>query len=223
MLPEQGIVLDAGTAFFRVREHLCTPRLDVFLTHAHLDHVVGLTFLIDVVYGKDVEVVVHATADKLAAIREHLLAEALFPAELPCRFCPLADHVPLAGGGRLTHFPLEHPGGAVGYRLDWPGHSLAYVTDTTARDDAAYVEAIRGVDLLAHECNFPDAYAELAEHTGHSTTSAVARVAKSAGVGRLVLVHVNPLSEGDDPVNLQAARGIFARTDLGHDLAEIEF
>ena len=33
MLPEIGVVLDAGTAMFRVRQHLATPTLDIFLTH----------------------------------------------------------------------------------------------------------------------------------------------------------------------------------------------
>lgn len=42
-LPEVGVVLDAGTGMFRVRDHLATSHLDIFLTHAHLDHVVGLT------------------------------------------------------------------------------------------------------------------------------------------------------------------------------------
>ena len=48
MLPEVGVVLDAGTAFYRVRDYLCTDELDIFLTHAHLDHVVGITYLFDV-------------------------------------------------------------------------------------------------------------------------------------------------------------------------------
>jgi ribonuclease BN (tRNA processing enzyme) len=223
MLPEVGVVLDAGTGMFRVREHLATPRLDIFLSHAHLDHVVGLTYLIDVVHARDVAVTVHATADKLAAIQQHLLATELFPAPLPCRYQPLAGDVPLAGGGTLTYFPLAHPGGAIGLRLDWPGRSLAYVTDTSASGDAPYVEAIRGVDLLVHECNFADDQAELAKLTGHSTTSAVAQVAQRAGVGRLLLVHVNPLAEAETTTNLQVARGIFADTLLGEDEMVVEF
>jgi ribonuclease Z len=224
MLPEPGIVLDAGTAMFRVRDYLCTPELDIFLTHAHLDHVVGLTYLLDVVRDKDVRrVTVHAAADKLEAIERHLLHEALFPAPLPCDFQVLPAEVALAGGGRLTHFPLEHPGGAIGFRLDWPGHSLAYVTDTTASPQAAYVEAIRGVDLLVHECNFPDSQSGRAVQTGHSVTTAVARVAREAGVGRLVLVHVDPSAAGDDPLNLQQAHGIFPATTLADDFWEVEF
>jgi ribonuclease BN (tRNA processing enzyme) len=100
---------------------------------------------------------------------------------------------------------------------------LAYVTDTTARPDAPYLQAIAGADLLVHECYFPDSLAELAELTGHSVTTPVAQLARAAGVGRLVLVHVDPSAEGDDPINLAAARGIFPQTLVGHDRMEIAF
>ena len=44
-LPEQGVVLDAGTGLYRVRRLVQTYTLDVFLTHAHLDHLLGLSYL----------------------------------------------------------------------------------------------------------------------------------------------------------------------------------
>jgi ribonuclease Z len=224
MLPEQGILLDAGTGIYRAAEFLSTERLDVFLTHSHLDHIVGLTYLFDVIRGRKVEpITIHGAGEKLAAIREHLFSELIFPVMPPCQFQPLAGPVALDGGGRLEFFPLEHPGGTLGFRLDWPGHSLAYVTDTTARVDAAYVERIAGVDLLLHECNFSDADAPFAEQTGHSWTSAVAEVARRAGVGRLVLVHLNPLAAAADPIGLPTARAIFPKTDLGHDRMVVEF
>ena len=224
MIPEAGIVLDAGTAMYRVRDYLATSELDIFLTHAHLDHVVGITYLFDVVRDKSLErVTVHATPDKLAAIEQHLLAEALFPARLPCEFRALEQDVALAGGGRLRWFPVEHPGGVVGYRLDWPGHSLAYVTDTMATPEACYREAIRGVDLLLHECYFADSMRELAALTGHSMTTPVAELAREAGVGRLVFVHVNPSSDESGGDTLGIATAIFPRTILARDRMEIEF
>jgi ribonuclease Z len=224
MLPEAGIVLDAGTGFFRVREHLATPTLDIFLTHAHLDHVVGLTFLLSTTWQRPLErITVHGTAAKLAAVREHLLADDLFPAPLKCEWRPLTDDVLQIGGARVTHFPLEHPGGSMGYRLDWPDRSLAYVTDTTASASAAYVEHIRGVDLLVHECNFGDEQAQWARETGHSFASAVASVAASAQVKRLVLVHFDSLADSDDPVNLSRVRETFPRAENGADNIAIEF
>ena len=65
--------------------------------------------------------------------------------------------------------------------------------------------------------------AEMAILTGHSVTSAVAGLARDARVGRLVLVHVSPLADGDDPLKLAAASTIFPRTVLGHDLMEVDF
>jgi len=224
LIPECGVMLDAGTGMYRAGRHLRGPELDIFLTHAHLDHVIGLTYLFDVRYVHPLQrVTVHAEAAKLEAIDRHLFAEPLFPKRPPCELRPLADKVELAGGGVLTHFPLEHPGGVVGFRLDWPGHSLAYVTDTTARPDVSYLERIRGVDLLLHECYFSDSWAEWAEKTGHSCTTPVAQLARAANVKRLVLVHINPLDAEEDPVDLPAARAIFPRTELGEDLMEVEF
>ena len=51
MLPAQGVVLDAGTGMFRRPRLAIDRRWTYFLTHAHLDHIVGLSFLFDVLAG----------------------------------------------------------------------------------------------------------------------------------------------------------------------------
>lgn len=224
VLPQCGIVFDAGTAMFRLGRYLQTPQLDLFLTHAHLDHIVGLSYLFNVIGEHPLDrVTIHGDPAKLAAIEEHLFAKALFPTRPPFQSRPLDGEFELCDGGVLTHFPLVHQGGSIGYRIDWPDRSMAYVTDTTASLEADYVEKIRGVDLLVHECYFPDDRAEWAAKTGHSCTTPVAQVAREAGVGRLVLVHLNPASTEDDPIGLAVARAIFPRTELGEDLMELEF
>jgi ribonuclease BN (tRNA processing enzyme) len=225
LVPACGIMLDAGTGVFRAPRYLRTAELDIFLTHAHLDHVVGLTYFFDVLRRHPLDrVTVHGMKDKLAEIDAHLFALALFPKRPPLEFRPLqGTEVALREAGRLTWFPLEHPGGTIGFRMDWPGHSMAYVTDTTARPDADYVERIRGVDLLVHECYFPDVHADWARLTGHSHTTPVAEAARRAGVGRLVLTHINPLATDDDPLGIHTARAVFANTELAYDEMKIEF
>lgn len=224
MLPEVGVVLDAGSGICRLRSHLRTDRLDIFLTHAHLDHIAGLTYLINVVPQNVLkQSVVHGEATKLAAVREHLFAEPIFPVPPPFRFEPLAGSCALPSGGTLTHFPLQHPGGSLGYRLDWPGHSLAYITDTTAATDAAYVENIRGVDLLLHEAYFADDAKNLPAVTGHSSLPHAVEVAAAANVGRLVLVHIDPMAADDAGYDLTAARRVFPNLQIGCDGMELEF
>jgi ribonuclease BN (tRNA processing enzyme) len=222
MLPEVGVVFDAGTSFFRVAGRLATRELQIFLTHAHLDHVVGLTYLLVPLHkGQISRVRVHSAPEYLDAVRTHLFSQPLFPVLPAIEFVSLNERIDVPGGGVLTHCRLNHPGGALGYRAEWADRSLAYITDTIA--DGSYTEFVRGVDLLIHECNFADDLAEWAVKTGHSHTSAVARVARDAGIGRLVLTHFDPQHPEDDPVGLGAARAIFAATDLAHDLMEIEF
>ena len=135
MIPKAGLIFDAGTGFFRVRDLIETKDLHIFLSHSHLDHCFGLSFFVDVVFEKDIEnIFVYGAAEKLSAIRKHLFSEHLFPLQPNFQWIELAGQtvdVPL--GGTLKSFPLQHPGGSLGFRVDWDEHSLAYVTDTTAR------------------------------------------------------------------------------------------
>jgi len=222
LLPEIGVALDAGTGFFRVQNAIRTSTLDVFLTHAHLDHVCGLTFiLVPMIRGDLKRVRVFGTEETLQAVKTHLLANELFPVEPQFEWHPLTGSVALPHQGTLKWTSLEHPGGSVGFRLDWPGRSLAYITDTTAPGN--YTDFIRGVDVLVHECYFPDELDDWARKTGHSSSSNVAKLAKAAIVKRLYLVHVDPQRADDDPVQLENIRAIFPNAELAEDLMEIEF
>jgi ribonuclease BN (tRNA processing enzyme) len=221
MLPEIGVIFDAGTSFFRVPSRLQTRELDIFLTHSHLDHIVGLTFLlVPMLKGEVAHVRIHSQRRYLDAVRTHLFSDAIFPLLPDFEFIELADRTPIRGPGVVSFQPLHHPGGSLGYRIDWQDKSLAYITDTLA--DGTYVDFIRGVDLLLHECNFSDEAIPLATESGHSHTTEVGLAAQRAGVKRLVLMHIDPQHPEDDPIGLDTIRQIFPATVIGEDLMEIE-
>jgi ribonuclease Z len=218
-LPELGILLDAGTGTFRVPPRLLSPLLHVFLTHAHLDHVCGLTYLLAPMLKQQIaSCTIHAEAHVLKALRVRLFSEEIFPVFPPFIFAPLESTVPIADAN-IAFRRLVHPGGSVAFRIDTPSGSMAYVTDTTA--SSSYLDFLRGVDLLIHECYFPDELSNWATETGHSWTSAVAQLAADCGTKQLYLTHIDPLRPDDDPVNLNQARSIFPETHLAEDLMEL--
>ena len=219
MMPEIGVIFDAGTGMFRVRDLIETKELDIFMSHVHLDHCVGLTFMYDVLHGKSVErASVHLEGEKIKSVRDHLYATDLFPVEPNFEMHPLVDkEIELSGGGVLTYFPMRHPGGSLGFRIDFANSSMAYVTDTTASENEDYVAAIAGVDTLIHECYFPDGHEDKAELTGHSCLTPVAKVAAKADVGRVFLVHVNPLDGDECSLDLDSVAGIFSEIEIAHD------
>jgi len=165
-IPELGVLLDAGTGMFRARQRLMHPHLDILLSHAHLDHVIGLSFVLGwrELHGLE-SIHVYGPNAKLERIRQHIFATDLFPIEPPIQWCPLPDtdrDFLLRCGAKVRWWDQTHPGGSVGYRLDIGRHSVAYITDTTARKSDPYLDVIQDVSLLIHECNFDDDQQELA-------------------------------------------------------------
>lgn len=225
MLPELGIVFDAGTGLFRARDLIQTETLDIFLSHVHLDHSIGLTFLYDILNENETcRVKVHVAEDKINAIRKHLYHPLLFPVEPNFEIVSLSeDSCQVNDSTTIETFPLEdHPGGSHGFRLTNGGTSIAYITDTLASPEACYVESIRGVDVLVHECYFPDGKEDWAFLTGHSCLTPVAQVAKAAQVKALYLVHVNPLDESDSPLDIASVEPIFENIIVADDQMVVE-
>jgi ribonuclease BN (tRNA processing enzyme) len=226
LFPELGLLLDAGTGTFRLPALTGASDVTVALSHAHLDHVCGLTYLlVPLKEGRLRRLRVLAAPPVLAAVRDHLFAKSLFPAMLPAEWTALADGIGVdVGPGAVLHHQrlVSHPGGSRAFRLDWReggrSRAVAYVTDTSV--DGSYTEFIRGVDLLIHECYFHDDDRQWAAPTGHAHTLEVAQLARDAGAVRLLLTHIDPLRTGDDPVGLDAARAIFPASDVAADLQE---
>lgn len=226
-IPALGVLLDAGTGMFRARQRLVQPHLDILLSHAHLDHVIGLSFVLGWRELRGLESIhVHGPSEKLERIREHIFASDIFPIEPPIQWCPLPDAdrlFELRCGAKVRWWEQSHPGGSVGYRLDIGRHSVAYITDTTARKSDHYLDTVQDVNLLIHECNFEDDQKEMALLTGHSWLSEVLARASSCRARKLALVHTNPYSNVRDPILLEERFARDGKVVVPQDLDELEF
>jgi ribonuclease BN (tRNA processing enzyme) len=226
----EALVLDAGTGLARLLEPAAAEtlarieRLDIVLTHYHLDHVVGLSYLPGVTPDRGVRI--FAPAPPLTASGPEALATLISPPLFPVTFdrwpmpveiVPYSGPELVIGGFRIAVRGQRHPGGSAGLRI---GDDLAYVTDTVL--DPATEEFVRGVGLLLHEVWLTDeeAAVEDAGRRGHSAAGPVAELARRAGVGALVPIHHHPrrssaevaalgarLGRGSDLVVLSAIEG----------------
>ena len=68
-----------------------------------------------------------------------------------------------------------------------PSVSYAYCSDTMM--DERVAKAVEGVDVLYHEATYCDEMASKARSYGHSTASQAGRIARLAGVKKLVIGH----------------------------------
>ena len=74
-------------------------------------------------------------------------------------------------------------------------------------------DLVRGVDLLYHEATFMNDLEERAGLTFHATSGQAARVAKDAGVRKLIVGHFSSRYKDLQPL-LQEAREIFPESYL---------
>ncbi len=94
------------------------------------------------------------------------------------------------------------------------GRRIVYCTDTVPC--AATVALAREADLLIHESTYDGTLAAEARQRGHSTAGEAARMAREAGVRRLLLTHISSRYTDAAPL-LAEARAIFPDTGLAAD------
>ncbi|MEM2145164.1 MAG: ribonuclease Z, partial [Candidatus Jordarchaeaceae archaeon] len=99
-----------------------------------------------------------------------------------------------------------------------PGRKIVYSGDTAPCDSV--IKLSKGATLLIHESTYGNDLEDKALETKHSTTTHAARVAKEAGVEKLVLTHISSRYSNLNELQEQAQK-IFPNTKVAEDLMEI--
>lgn len=218
---DDDILVDAGTGLTTLTRDAIRRIDHVFLTHAHLDHILCLPLLLDSVAGeRERPVTVHAIPEVIAILKEHFFNWRLWPdfAVLPTpeqpflRYEPLEIGVPVRLGAReFTAVPAVHVVPAVGYLMRGERGSYLFSGDTT-HNPALWSIANATSDLLhvGVECSFEDSELELAKSSKHYCPSLLA--ADLAGLRTDVQVWITHLKPGYE-TGILAELAVDARHD----------
>jgi phosphoribosyl 1,2-cyclic phosphodiesterase len=205
------LVLDAGTGIRRLGDAVerGARRVDILLTHLHLDHIQGLGFF-EPLYREDIEVHIWGPPSTTLDLETRLtryFSTQLFPVrigDLPSH--PALHDIPLEpfriGELTITADFVSHPGPTLGYRIAEDGHAMAYLPDHEPalgapafpqdEDWLSGIALAEGVDLLVHDSQYT--LEEYPEHIGwgHSALSHTLAFTRAAGARRLVTFHHDP-------------------------------
>ena len=213
------IVLDAGTGIRPLGAHLMREgrpgRIDILLTHLHMDHLEGLGFFAPI-WEPDAEIHVWGPASPTKSLAQRIamyLSPPLFPVhlrELPSH--PIFHDVPTDAWqlGPATVFAdlINHPGPTVGFRITEGDRTAAYVPDhepalgvddlsTASPEWVSGIQVAWAADLLFHDSQYTDEEYESRVGWGHSTTRHAVQFGLLSKVRRFVMFHHDPTHSDD--------------------------
>lgn len=203
------LLLDAGSGA-RPLGVACErrDRIDILLSHLHMDHVQGLPFFAPLL-DPGVEVHIWGPISTTRTLRERLsryLSPPLFPVRV--RDLPNVEFHDVVPGEftidsiRVTADLVTHPGATLGYRLTEDGASLTYIPDHEPAmgnggfpDEPSWISGYSlaaGADVLIHDAQYTDEEYSMRVGWGHTSITHLAAFAELTSVARLVTFHHDP-------------------------------
>ena len=202
------IILDAGYGIWKLDRYADLEKpAYLFLSHFHLDHVVGLHVLAKFRFPRGLFI---CGPEGIEEILARLLDA---PFTVPLARLPFVTRLlPFPAFETALPFPVKslplvHTSPCLGYRLRVDDRVIAYCTDTGYCANA--VEVAREADLLIAECAFPMGK-ESAEWP-HLNPESASRIASEAGAKRLALVHFDAHEYGSLEARDEAERAAARR------------
>jgi phosphoribosyl 1,2-cyclic phosphodiesterase len=236
----ETLILDAGTGIRNLGVALAgnTPRINILLTHLHLDHIQGLMFF-PPCFRTESEITIWGPASPEASLEERVaryISAPLSPVEikeLPCdvsfRDTPATEWE--IGSAHIRAQAVTHRGPTLGYRITEGDTSLCYIPDHepaigSALDDLepewiSGYELAHGATVLLHDCQYADA--EYPDHVGwgHSSLTDALTFARRADAKRVMLFHHDPL-HSDDFLDAFGGSAVERWEEIGGDPESLE-
>ncbi len=180
-LVDDFLLLDAGTIAPSLDTNAQCRITHIFITHAHLDHIKGIPFLVDnlVSIGRHCHIQLLSGKKVLADLRKNIFNNRIWPdfTTIPSPQQPVMAYADLAEGKpvevgkyRIQAVKVQHSVPAFGYLIEEPSRgTLVYTGDTGPTEAIWHRMKKHRVKALIIEVSFPNDMEELAIATGHLT------------------------------------------------------
>ncbi|UCB55697.1 MAG: 3',5'-cyclic-nucleotide phosphodiesterase [Thiotrichales bacterium] len=178
-LIDDDILIDAGSGAAELTLEQMRAVRHIFLTHAHLDHIVSIPLLADSVFGHLVgnPIIVHAQQETLDVLQAHIFNSQIWPdfTALPDRSRAVLRLEAMPPGSRteihgrsIEMIAVNHVVPGVGYRVESTGRSFAFSGDTTSSENLwAALNSHDDLDLLFIESAYANRDIGLARSACH--------------------------------------------------------
>lgn len=204
----KSLIIDAGTGIRALGDKFAGKpgplEINMLITHLHWDHINGIPFFIPV-YRPDAHIRVGGWPrglEGLAGLFDSRRSDGRFPVpfeDLPSRMERSDDLAPPCfrlGETQVSTLPLNHPQGAIGFRFTEGQNSLVFITDNELEPEKDPPEELvrfcEGASALIHDAQYLPEEMEQRKGWGHSDWNSTLKLARQAGVGRLILTHHDP-------------------------------
>ena len=206
------LVLDAGSGITSLNfsDNLSYNRIDILLTHLHIDHIQGLGFF-NPLFDSSKEVHIWGPASSSESLTARL-GRFFSPPFSPVYFrdltCQLSVHEISNSSFEIGPFTIQsrfviHPGPTVGYRIQTRSGVLTYIPDhepalgrAGLQHDVKWLsgsDLASGADLLLHDAQYTmDEYMGRTGW-GHSAMEDTLRFTSLTEAKRLLLMHHDPM------------------------------
>jgi ribonuclease BN (tRNA processing enzyme) len=188
----------------------------ILITHHHTDHICGLPIIGHEMMlrgaAEPLEVFCPSQGEtKLRSIVDSYFRDEPKIPKIEIRPIPSSEEATFAETDEwaISSTPVDHYGITVAYKVvDGDGRALVYAPDT--RPCEGLGRFAKGVDVLLHDCTYPEGFEREAHESHHSTALQAGKVASLAGVKKLVLIHLGANCVGRSSELLHSAEKEFA-------------
>jgi len=218
------IILDAGNGFYKIDQYISAEDVKpvfLFLSHFHLDHIVGLHILNKFKFPRGLTICgPEGTRNTLETIINHPFTAPLTQLPFRVKICELPREnmeLPFT----VIAKPLLHVSFTLGYRIEVDGKIVSYCPDTGYCENA--VELSKAADLMIAECAYKSG--QSCESWPHLNPETAARIAGEACAKQLALVHFDAeiyQTFEERKIAQRISREIFQNTLATTDGIEIE-